>query len=670
MTTDVDPSAAEFGKYRLLRKLAQGGMAEIFLAIQTGIQGFEKVVVVKRVLPDLSASDDFINMFLDEARIAARLDHTNIVRIYDLGEVNGQYFIAMEYIAGEDLASVLQQCKRQNTLVPIELAVDAVLGAAEALLFAHELEDNEGNLMNLVHRDVSPSNILLTYQGTVKLVDFGIARAESNVSKTQGGQLKGKIQYLSPEQCRGAVVDCRSDIFALGIVLHELLTCKRLFQRDTQLAAMNAILSGDIAPPSALRPEIPAELDAIVMKALERDLDLRYQTAGQLAADLTVFLMHREYSRTGKFVEFLTRLFGEERKRAKLRVAKGLKLDDVARPPSSVSGSFPAVPGSGGRPTSSPRLSTGDIAPVRASAPRLGQSGLTARPPSGSGPIRPPSSGSGPIRPPSGSAPVRPPSQVSGHLPLLATPPPAAADPDEALTSVADSSLQPNPVLGTPVEGLAGLSRKKQLQLGALGFGVVALLIVAVVAVTQPKPQPVLVEAPPIIAVKPVEPLDPAKKGKPDLPENPRPAPGLQVGGVRFEGVPAGSRITIDGNPVGNPAADSFVACGKHAVLVDAKGFLPFETMVEITVGNVVSVKAVLRPRPVQAQGIIDIACQPWCMISIDNRDTGKTSPARISVPVGTHTLLLSNAPAGLAKKITVTVGDNAVVKKVVQLDE
>src|SRR4051812_15900220 len=151
-------------------------MAEIFLAVQRGIQGFEKVVVVKRVLPDLSVSDEFINMFLDEARIAARLDHNNVVRIYDLGEINGQYYIAMEYIPGEDLASILQQCKRQKMMMPVELAADAIIGAAEGLLFAHELEDGEGRPMNLVHRDVSPSNIIVSYQGVVKLVDFGIAR--------------------------------------------------------------------------------------------------------------------------------------------------------------------------------------------------------------------------------------------------------------------------------------------------------------------------------------------------------------------------------------------------------------------------------------------------------------------------------------------------------------
>jgi hypothetical protein len=166
------------------------------------------------------------------------------------------------------------------------------------------------------------------------------------------------------------------------------------------------------------------------------------------------------------------------------------------------------------------------------------------------------------------------------------------------------------------------------------------------------------------------DPIKPPPVVPPTPVENPTPPPGLQVGGVRFAGVPAGARITVDGNVVGNPAGDSFFSAGKHQVIVDVKGFLPYETPVELTVGNVVVVTPVLKPRPVEARGIIDVSCQPWCQIIIDGRDTGKTSPAKVSVSVGTHTLLLSNAPAGLAKKMTVVVTENAVIKKVVKLDE
>src|SRR3954451_22303120 len=180
----------------------------------------------------------------------------------------------MEYLAGEDLASVLQQCRRTTQFIPVNLAAEMMIGACEGLHFAHELEDHDGNKLNIVHRDVSPSNIIVTYQGVAKMVDFGIARAETNVVKTNPGtQLKGKIQYLAPEQAKGTPVDRRADTFALGIVMHELLTGKRLFQRENQLATLNAVLDVRevIPPPSAQRPEVPAELDAIVMKALNRD---------------------------------------------------------------------------------------------------------------------------------------------------------------------------------------------------------------------------------------------------------------------------------------------------------------------------------------------------------------------------------------------------------------
>jgi eukaryotic-like serine/threonine-protein kinase len=465
-TTAVDAPHAEFGKYHLLRKLAQGGMAEIFLANQKGIKGFEKLVVLKRVLPDLSASDDFVEMFLDEARIAARLEHPNIVRIHDLGEVNNQYFIAMEYIAGEDQASVIQQAKRLKTQIPIEYAVDVIIGAAEALHFAHDTEDAQGNPLNLVHRDVSPSNIIFTWQGSAKLVDFGIARAESNVAKTSGGQVKGKIQYLSPEQCRGERADKRSDLFAVGIVLYELLTRKRLFQRDTPLATMNAILKSEVPQLQTVRPGVPAELESIMRKALMTDPEMRYQNGAELAADLSVWLAGTGYQRGAKSVDFLTKLFGEERKKAKLRVARGQHLDEAGY---KALDSLPTEPGA--RPHSKTDARPGSS--VAATRPPTSPSGQYTRPPtspSGTHP-RPPSQPSGLIRTPAppSISPVERPSYP--NLPQLGTPsrpamaqPLAAAanagaapprDPLELLADEDDSELMRTVAAGDVAEMLA-----------------------------------------------------------------------------------------------------------------------------------------------------------------------------------------------------------------------
>ena len=323
----------QFGKYRLLKKLAQGGMAEIFLAIQHGPHAFEKVVVIKRMLPELCESFDFVQMFLDEARVAARLDHPNIIRIYDFGDFEGQYYLAMEYVPGEDLASIVQQCKRTRIKVPVELVVDLMIGAAEGLHHAHEMEDGQGNSLGIVHRDVSPSNIICGYQGAVKILDFGVARAKNNMSRTSPGVRKGTPQYLAPEQALGESVDRRADIFALGLVMHELLTGNRLFQRENEHATITAIIGDDIVPPSLWRPELPADIDRVVMKAMSRDPGSRYPSALEMAADLSVYLAGLDYVRGSRQMEFLTSLFGEERKREKQRLALGPGPEELASGP-------------------------------------------------------------------------------------------------------------------------------------------------------------------------------------------------------------------------------------------------------------------------------------------------------------------------------------------------
>jgi len=318
----------EFGRYRLIRRIAAGGMAQIFLAVQRGPHGFEKVAVLKVILPELCTNDDFVQMFLDEARIAANLDHNNVVRVYDFGEIGGRYYLAMEHLPGEDLASILQATRKAKRHLPIEIAADFIIGAATGLHFAHELKDPKGKPMNIVHRDVSPSNVLVTYHGTVKLVDFGIARAESNITKTAAGTLKGKVAYVSPEQAMGEAIDRRSDIFALGVVLHELLTSARMFRRDSDLATLQAVATGPINPPSALRPDVPAALDAIVLKALSRDLAHRYATAADFADALAGFLMSQGYARSErKLAEFMSSTFDAERRDAKLLISQAAAAD-------------------------------------------------------------------------------------------------------------------------------------------------------------------------------------------------------------------------------------------------------------------------------------------------------------------------------------------------------
>jgi serine/threonine protein kinase len=303
----------QFGKYLLLKRLAVGGMAEIWLAKQVGVQGFEKLVVVKRILDQFVSEREFVQMFLDEARLAASLNHPNVVQIYDLGQEGASFYIAMEFIAGHDLLAILRKCKNSQGKLPPPIAARLVAGACDGLHYAHTRKDNAGQALNIVHRDVSPSNILVTYEGGVKVVDFGIAKAESQSTKTEGGKLKGKFSYMSPEQIRAMPLDARSDVFALGIVLYEILVGRRLFKRENELAIMSDILEGEVRPPSELRPDIPKALDEIVLKALEKDRRKRYGSAQELQLALEKYLASTPEPPTSVQVsQFMMRLFAQE----------------------------------------------------------------------------------------------------------------------------------------------------------------------------------------------------------------------------------------------------------------------------------------------------------------------------------------------------------------------
>jgi serine/threonine-protein kinase len=285
---DPQPLVGErFGKHLLVGELATGGMAEIFLAVREGVEGVLKVVALKRVLPHLSKSSEYTQMFINEARLAARLDHPNIVRTYEFDEIAGRYFTVMEYLPGEDLGKVLNRIAASQRQMPIELAISIISQVCRGLHFAHELTDARGRPLGLVHRDVSPSNIIVTFAGEVKLIDFGVAKINVTAGRTIAGTIKGKIAYMSPEQSQSHCVDRRSDVFSTGVVLWELLTGRPLFARETEVQALYAVMSEPIPRVRKLRPEVPSELDAIVMRALSRRPEDRYQTAEdmQLALD-------------------------------------------------------------------------------------------------------------------------------------------------------------------------------------------------------------------------------------------------------------------------------------------------------------------------------------------------------------------------------------------------
>lgn len=268
------------GRYEIVGRLATGGMAEIFLGRLTGPSGFERPVVVKRMLPHLARRPGFGAMFIDEARITARMQHPNVVQVFELGEDGGDYFLAMEYVNGETADALVRRLLYEGRRLPYALATHVVAEACSGLHAAHELRDDDGNELGVVHRDVSPDNLLVTYFGSVKVADFGIAKgAHRQAAATETGALKGKLPYMSPEQCRGQALDRRTDIFSLGAVLYELTTNRRLFKRPTAPQVISAICSEPILPPSRLVPGYPRALEEVCMRALARSPSDRYPTA-------------------------------------------------------------------------------------------------------------------------------------------------------------------------------------------------------------------------------------------------------------------------------------------------------------------------------------------------------------------------------------------------------
>jgi len=357
------------GKYQLLRRLATGGMAELFLARALAMAGFEKLVVLKRILPQHAESDDFIKMFLTEARLAATLHHPNIVQVYDIGEEGGHYFFTMEWVQGQDLRKIVRAARKANLAVPLEHVLHIIGGVAAGLHHAHDQKDTDGTPIGIVHRDVSPSNVLVTYDGAVKLVDFGIAKAAAFQSNTIAGTLKGKVPYMSPEQCRGENVDRRSDIFSIGTLLWEMTTGVRLFAGDNEVAIINRVARADVPTPTSIRSDYPPELEAIVMRALASDPEQRYQNAIDLQIDLEDFSReHRLPVSSARMGKFMRELFVEEMatQAAQLHAERGERADPPAAAstsgpvPTVSSAALPPVPNLAG-PTAQTVVEPGDI---------------------------------------------------------------------------------------------------------------------------------------------------------------------------------------------------------------------------------------------------------------------------------------------------------------------
>ncbi len=310
--TTLNPGSPEspepFGKYYLLGLIARGGMAEVYRARTEALT--DRLLAVKCMRAKLAKEPRFIEMFIREGKLAVLLDHPNIVRTAEIGRIAGRYFIAMEYISGRDLTQILRRCQEQGIRIPVPHAVYIASRACAGLHYAHKLTDAEGKLLNIVNRDVSPSNVRVSFDGDVKLLDFGIAKAMVKF-QSEIGILKGKFSYMSPEQIRGMPVDCRTDVFSTGIILHEMLTTEKLFRGDSEFALMEKVRKAEIFPPSKFNRRVPEELDQIVFKALARDPKKRYQTAEEFGSALEGVLERYEFKQR-ELRDFLRQQFRKE----------------------------------------------------------------------------------------------------------------------------------------------------------------------------------------------------------------------------------------------------------------------------------------------------------------------------------------------------------------------
>ena len=369
--TNPDLLGVPFGKYHLLERLGRGGMAEVWKAKALGPMGYARKLVVKRVLPELVSDDEFVRMFIEEARLSASLNHRNIVQVYEFGDVDGEYYLAMEWLHGRDLNTILRALQAGGGDPPVGLAAYVAREVCRALAYAHALTDEQGAPLRLIHRDVSPSNVMLGFDGSVKLLDFGIAKAMAVASenRTQVGVLKGKFGYMSPEQVESEVeIDHRADLFVAGVVLWEMLTLRRLFKGATDVQTIAMVRDAKVAPPSTINPLVPPELDAICMRALARCRADRFADCGEMSAALDE-MVHAHKFGSEHAARLMRRTFPNVREPTQLALVPSLSPG-------------PRTPTNRATPTPTPRPTATTPVPASTATAEPLSNAPTAQPPS------------------------------------------------------------------------------------------------------------------------------------------------------------------------------------------------------------------------------------------------------------------------------------------------
>ena len=673
-----------FGKYLLLRLLARGGMAEIYLARQPGPEGFDRKVVIKRILPSLSEDPSFVEMFLDEARLASKLAHPHIAHIYEFGQVDGGYYLSMEYVPGVTLSQLVRASK---TGLPVEHAVKIAGFLCDGLHFAHSLKDDDGRPYGIVHRDVSPQNVIVAESGGVKLLDFGIAHAVDQVHTTQQGVVKGKVSYMSPEQCRGRPLDGRSDIFSLATLVWESLTAERLFTRGTSFETMEAITRAEVPPLATYRGDIPAGLDEVLARAFARKPDDRYANAAQFQIELEKYLSrHQLLSSPPLISAYVRSVMGESppapaigedepppgettpaKRLPRTRPGKTERSGFVVRQPETFQDSGEVI--------ELDALETVVATPREGTSPRTGRSAPIV--------VDPLASGDGPTMhsisvtdlPASGPPPART-LQEAAPLYTFSTIPAAEPPPER----YAETVRRPPPRMAAP----RGRKRSRTPWLLLIGFVFIGAASAAGFTMWQQQQQ--------------------QHGGRPpDLPApDPHMPPVVATPTLALRSTPPGATVRIDGIVTTQTPATIPIGVGAHRLTFESPGLQSVDREIRVESGqrtlevSVELLAATVTPPPLapppegpdtppthgngntnangndppdrptqrdRGSGLLSVDTNPWSRVFVGGRSLGETPVLTTRLPAGRHTLsFLVEGRRRVTRSVTIRDGQHTKV--------
>ncbi|MBI5511373.1 MAG: serine/threonine protein kinase [Deltaproteobacteria bacterium] len=548
------------GEYLLVERLNQGGMADVYLAKQFGLGGTDQLVALKCIRPDIAEDPQFIRMFVDEAKLAVQLHHANVARTYDLGHIGNTYFMAMEVIEGRDLRALIERARARGLEIREPLALHILAAVCDGLDYAHRKADPTGVPLNIVHRDVSPQNVLVSYAGEVKLIDFGIAKAATHASLSQAGVLKGKYGYMSPEQVRGQAVDHRSDIFATGVVMWELLTCERLFAGSSDFSVLEKVRQVEIIPPSIVSPAISPEVEAVIMKALARDPDDRYVSASDMR-DAVLAVMLRRYGPQSprELATLMQTLFESERQEETGRLENARRIRSIPDDAVSLADESSKPGAAKSEPAQPP-----DAAPAVTPTPEEHGATVPSAPPPAPPLVATPMPEGIPTR--SLSPPGRSSAKDSAKLQTAIADDSVVLAADEATpTTFPRRAFAPAPGAGRPTEirrafGHSGRGRDLAIILAALAAA--GGLVLGTWLFTRP--------------------LETAVKG-----------------GVIITSAPSAAQVAVDGVFVGTtPYSSGNIPAGAHEITLDKPGFVSHVEHVKVVANKVVEIKVDLAGRP------------------------------------------------------------------------